>query len=653
MKLRLIPATGVLLVTAAVAVWASGINTTINDFKLPGSQPNQSGTIQPPSNCAVCHGNYDSTVEPYFNWRGSMMAQAARDPIFFACLAIANQDAAQSGDLCIRCHSPRAWLGGRSVPTDGSALTADDRHGVQCGFCHKLVEPSPIGVNPHPGDPNYTANTYPQDQTYLGTLAAIPNRPGSGTYVVDSNNTLRGPFTDPFSQHQSFYSPFHRESALCGTCHDVSNPALSRQPDGTWAANALDTPPPDPDPYTHFPVERTFSEWQKSAYNTPTGIYAPQFGGNRTYVRTCQDCHMRAVTGVGCNRPGTPVRTDLPLHDLTGGNTFVPKLVAQLYPSEVDTNALNAGILRARAMLQKAATLNLTVGYATGGFTARVRVTNETGHKLPSGYPEGRRMWLNLKAYDDADQIVYESGAYDPVTAVLTHDPAAKVYEAELGMSAAQAALAGLSPGVSFHFVLNNMIMKDNRIPPRGFTNAAFDSIQAMPVGAIYADGQYWDDTDYTLPISTRKVTATLLYQTISKEYIEFLRDENVTNSAGITAYNLWATNGKSTPEVMATVTQVLDVVSGVDERAGARVHLAAVVRPGRVELAWAQPAAGPVTLHVFDVQGRSLARLLDGAAGAGAQVTQWDTRHVPAGLYLVRLTTSAGGVTRKVRVSG
>jgi hypothetical protein len=36
-------------------------------------------------------------------------------------MAIANQDARSSGDLCIRCHSPFGWMEGRSNPTDGSA----------------------------------------------------------------------------------------------------------------------------------------------------------------------------------------------------------------------------------------------------------------------------------------------------------------------------------------------------------------------------------------------------------------------------------------------------------------------------------------------------------------------------------------------------
>jgi len=60
-------------------------------------------------------------VEMAFNWSGSMMANAGRDPIFWATLAVAEQDFDGSGNLCIRCHSTGGWYGGRSTPTDGSA----------------------------------------------------------------------------------------------------------------------------------------------------------------------------------------------------------------------------------------------------------------------------------------------------------------------------------------------------------------------------------------------------------------------------------------------------------------------------------------------------------------------------------------------------
>ena len=104
-----------------------------------------------------------------------------------------------------------------------------------------------------------------------------------------------------------------------------------------------------------------------------------------------------------------------------------------------------------------------------------VEIINETGHKLPSGYPEGRRMWVNVEGYDIDDNLVFESGAYDSSTGFLNTTDA-KIYEAKLGMSQSVVDVAntygsgGYTAGESFHFALNNMVVKDNRIPPRGFT---------------------------------------------------------------------------------------------------------------------------------------------------------------------------------------
>ena len=71
-----------------------------------------------------------------------MMAHASRDPLFWATLAVAEQDFAGGGDFCLRCHVPSGWLAGRSVPTDGAALdTTRDVHGVECDQCHRLTNP--------------------------------------------------------------------------------------------------------------------------------------------------------------------------------------------------------------------------------------------------------------------------------------------------------------------------------------------------------------------------------------------------------------------------------------------------------------------------------------------------------------------------------
>ena len=61
----------------------------MRDFDMPGTQPFEQGPdLDTSANCATCHGNYDSAKEPYFNWQGSMMAHAARDPLFLANMAL-------------------------------------------------------------------------------------------------------------------------------------------------------------------------------------------------------------------------------------------------------------------------------------------------------------------------------------------------------------------------------------------------------------------------------------------------------------------------------------------------------------------------------------------------------------------------------------
>jgi hypothetical protein len=250
---------------------------------------------------------------------------------------------------------------------------------------------------------------------------------------------------------------------------------------GEYVLNELDAPATDP--ATLFPIERTFSEWLLSDYNTPEGIYAPQFGDNDPYVSTCQDCHMRTITEAGGAFGHTLVtRADMPIHDLIGGNTWVAQTLP-LHPEfgddftgpagELRAQALISGTIHARYMLQNAATM-LAWRQADQLY---VRVQNETGHKLATGYPEGRRMWLQVEGYDDGNNLVYSSGAYNVVTGELAGygtDPNLKVWEMKQGLTDSWAAQLGLTAGPTFHFILNNITLTDNRIPPRGYDYAAF-----------------------------------------------------------------------------------------------------------------------------------------------------------------------------------
>src|SRR3954465_14442923 len=94
-------------------------------------------------NCASCHGggiNGDTSFLPSDTWAGTMMANAARDPVFFAALAGANQDKPGVGTYCLRCHSPTAFVNGHATPPDGSAVDAIDKQGIGCETCHRATQ---------------------------------------------------------------------------------------------------------------------------------------------------------------------------------------------------------------------------------------------------------------------------------------------------------------------------------------------------------------------------------------------------------------------------------------------------------------------------------------------------------------------------------
>ncbi|MEO6595027.1 MAG: hypothetical protein ABIP94_09780 [Planctomycetota bacterium] len=638
------------IASTSVALWgaaslavlfanASPFFAAPTDVQLPGTQPGQALLLGALQNCDGCHGYYNQAVEPVENWMGSMMAHAGRDPVFWASLAVADGDFPGSGDFCIRCHSPRGWHEGRASATDGSALNPNtDQNGIECAICHNLVNPNQqeypgIAIAP------YTANNG-------GTPAQGYH--GSGMMVMAGNNTRYGPYGNATAGHSWAQSLFHRAPEMCGTCHDVSNPLTGDLAPGNGAQVPLapgtfsgvsGSPVAGKAAFKNFPfqygvVERTFSEHKSSALSTmPVSSYATLpsdlkrgsikrardqaqlagMGGNyedgATRVFSCQSCHMEPVVGEGTAFGISPLRYDQPLHDLTGGNTWVPNAIQWLdnqIPSRLRlgagltptmTAAMNRGVVRARGMLQRAGALDVM------GNT--LRVTNLTGHKLITGYPEGRRMWLRTKWRNEHNTVLREDGGYSSFTSTVNGtpysvnsivDPYARIYQAKLAITQDWALqllalgvspltplsydrvtgavtmtliqLASMPPGTTketFHFVLNNKVVGDNRIPPYGFRRNDAQARNALPEpatqygnpapGGVY---NHFDDVPLTPPVGATRADVELLYQTSSFEYIQFLRLANPGSSAflataGVDLFDAWRNTGQSAPEVMAT----------------------------------------------------------------------------------------------------
>ena len=473
----------------------------ISPVFLPGTQPHDiAQPIASPESCKPCHGAY-ADYSPYDTWKGSMMSLAMLDPLFLALNAISNKDlegVVDVGDYCLRCHAPTPWLEGRSVPVDGSAMTKSDiEQGVSCDFCHRLVDPL-------------------SDEGKALVINKVTTH-GNSQYVVDHEYVRRGPYEDAQAPHKTKYSEFHTKSEICGTCHDILNPVYDLK----------------------TPVERTYTEWKYSAFAEED--------------IECQDCHMPDVKGYAAYAGNIKLRDNVYKHEFVGGSYCVQDMILYLYPelSEDRKEAIKKAKKLAKEMLRSAAELEAR---AENG-KLEVKITNLAGHKLPTGYPEGRRMWINVKFFDKNGNLIKESGKYDYENAELVHDPEIKVYEAKPGMKDVE----GYEDGESFHFALNNYIYKDNRIPPRGFKKDAYERELAFIRGADYKDGQNWDTTEYAIPENAAYAEVKLYYQSMSKEFIEFLKKENENNSwdyfkAGEKVYEAWLKTGKCPPAEIASL---------------------------------------------------------------------------------------------------
>jgi hypothetical protein len=597
-------------------------------LRMPGTQPAQGVNLEAPNRCLNCHAGYNQAVEPGFQWMGSMMAQAARDPIYWASLAVAAQDSIwalgnpNATDLCLRCHMPEGWLAGRSDPTNGSLMTASDFDGVHCDFCHQMIDPFHVDtfngtregadwtgywdeagntgpgsntlsqtealktlnedkslaalINKFAGDPFFNASSRPYSPAYTEN--------SSGQFFVSPNSQKRASFADANGRHQQLYSRHHKSKYFCGTCHDVSNPVLanlgaSGLPD---SGNGLITEQYASNQYFH--VERTFSEFMLSAYGQQGGaVTNPEFraqgGADIARAASCQDCHMRGVSGRAANKNDAVLRpagstehpnSGLPLHDLSGGNSWITWILASTDPNgpvydpvnaallnqgpavltldlsqgespRVNGAALKAGADRAKGQLLMAATFK-DASYDAASGNLGFRILNNTGHKLITGYPEGRRMFVNIRVLDGGGNVIREINGYDPVAGTLRGMPASPTLPA--GKSLVESLIYEVHSSSTltgedktFHFVLADGRSKDNRIPPRGFDKNGAVQRLAQPVNPVtkqpdisfFTDAEYaggYDQQQLNVGPGGASVSLTLYYQGTSREYVEFLRNE-------------------------------------------------------------------------------------------------------------------------------
>ncbi|MCA9660032.1 MAG: hypothetical protein KC486_16935, partial [Myxococcales bacterium] len=451
------------------------------------------------------------------------MANAARDPVFWAGVAIAYQDQEAPGETeeCVRCHAPHAFVEGRGDALALADLEPVDRSGVDCDLCHRLIDDGET----LPGNAKYVIDDV------VGIDGKVPKR-GPWSYE---------PGEEPL--HSWALGDFLQGSRACGTCHDVTTPR-ERVDENGQPMGVL------------FNEQRTFSEWRNSAYGP--------MGGD---TKSCQGCHMPAVSDVaGCGKymsEGILHATGGRRHDLGGGNRFMIEVLRALYgndgTAEVDDVFYDIAAENIDATLATAASLEVSapaaVDLAVGVDGLAVTVTNESGHKLPTGYSEGRVMWIEVTA-TYMDELVYSSGRW-----LDGEGP-----EDDAQVRRYEAIAVDYATDETFHLLRNNHWVVDSRLPPKGLK----PDPETDPVGDRYAltGDDVWphqdtatysfdpatvvdqtpdDPNDDTLELRVR-----LLYLVNTPAYLEFLADANMTNSSGAIAFDAFAALGGVQPAVLA-----------------------------------------------------------------------------------------------------
>jgi hypothetical protein len=542
-------------ILAGLAIWlgaiasVAGRSGTLEQGAAGRAIPLPTPDFLTSDNCLACHNSLTTPsgedVSIGHAWRGSIMANSARDPYWQASVRRETLDhpaqARVIEDECATCHMPMARTRARSRNAEGrvfqhlpisSARSEESRlasDGVSCTLCHQ-ISGERLGTK----------------ESFTGGFVVGPTT-GAGA-------TIFGPFHVAAGQARLMHSATGvtpaegrhiQESALCATCHTLYTNA--RGPSGEVVGS--------------LPEQVPYLEWQHSAYRDE---------------RSCQSCHMPDVSQptpvasvLGDPRPG------LSRHTFVGGNVFMLRMLnryradlgVDALPSELEANA-RATIVQ---LVSNTAVLSATASRAPDGVLAvEVAVRNLTGHKFPTGYPS-RRSWLHVAVRDERQRVVFESGAVQASGAIAgnDNDADASTYEPHYDeirspdqVQIYESVMVDSSGKVTTGLLRGLRFAKDNRLLPRGFDKAKA-AVDIAVHGEAAMDSNFDADGDrvrYRIPLGgvtgSLTIDLALRYQSISFRWARNLASYDADEPRRFVSY-FDAMADQSSTVVASTVLQV------------------------------------------------------------------------------------------------
>ena len=460
--------------------------------------------------CQKCHGfdtlgvaSVDASgndVNVVNDWRATMMGNAARDPFWRAKVShevlLYPQHKNEIEDKCTSCHAPMGNFNAKHLGAAHFLMTdlmSDELalDGVSCLGCHL------------------------QNQDSLGLHF-------SGELNYDTFKVAYGPYVTPLVSPmltETGYKPKHSlrsgDAAQCAGCHTLQTGTVDL--DGNLTGNI-------------FVEQATYHEWLNSVFNDSI---------------SCQGCHMPSldkfpvylVTGAQ-----TEPRNPFYLHEFVGGNVTMLKLLRDNVESlglKASPGQFDDVIAKTVNMLQNR-TLELDLKLENWeSDTARfaVKLTNKAGHKFPSGYPS-RRAFIEFLVKNENGDTLFISGKTDENFEVYgqnpTYEPHYQIINSEEQVQIYELVMGDVNGNVTTVLERADHPIKDNRLPPRGFTKThpAYDTI--LIAGAALADGDFNNENGtegsgsdvifYHVPLSNSEpvfVSAKVFYQSTPPKWMQ------------------------------------------------------------------------------------------------------------------------------------
>ncbi len=498
--------------TSSLADRATNHSFTTNHFSGSGT-------------CSSCHDglteNSGKDLSIVVDWQSTMMANSARDPLWRAKVS---SEIKRNPDLqeeiestCGRCHAPMAsseasFAGIERNLFDDGFLHPDNtlfdaaNDGVSCTLCHQI-----------------------EDTAALGTEAGFSGQ-FSIADEVGTNRLLFGQYSNPLTQPMQntvnftpALSPHISTSEVCATCHNLTTNVV----DSTGATTNQE-----------FPEQMVYTEWQNSQFGSDQSI---------SLNLSCQDCHMPVANGdvAISNRPASvQPRPDFSRHTFVGGNTYMLDILRNnAQQLEITATGFDRTISETRNLLRSAVSLSLqNIASVGGDLDFDIELSNNSGHKFPSGYPS-RRAWIHVKVLDSAGTTVFESGAINSSgsisgmesdTSTTGFEPHYETITSGDQVQSYESIMENLDGELTYTLLEAAAYRKDNRLLPLGMDKNTVPAT-IRPRGASFNDPDFiagGDRTHYqiaNLPAGTYTIEASLNFQTVAYGYLQdlFLDDDN------------------------------------------------------------------------------------------------------------------------------